>query len=305
MRTPCALIGHLLRSNAAERELGMEYWTEMRTALTLARLGTVSATAAEIGVHRATVNRHIDTLESVFGVPLFQRHARGYALTEAGKAMFEVASRADQMFSDLQGRSRNMAGQVSGKLIVTGVAGVAPTILPAIQRFHDAYPEIEIEFLAEARLARLEYGEAHIAFRTGPKPDDLDYVVRRYNPIRFGLYASESYVARAGHPDLSNLNGHKFVTPISFSRTAPYHDWLAENVTDDLIVLRSNSEEVRRQAVCIGLGMAFIDDQDAFYYKHLVEIIPPSDDVAIPLWIVTHVDLHRTAKVQAFLDCVK
>jgi len=84
----------------------MQFWTELRTALMLARLGTVSAAAEALGVHRATVNRHIDTLETEFQAPLFQRHARGYTLTEMGQEMLEVVGRADEMFSDLLGRSR-------------------------------------------------------------------------------------------------------------------------------------------------------------------------------------------------------
>jgi len=36
-----------------------------------------------------------------------------------------------------------------------------------------------------------------------------------------------------------------------------------------------------------------------------VEVIPPSDAWSTALWTVTHVDLHRTAKVQAFLARLK
>ncbi|KNC65158.1 LysR family transcriptional regulator, partial [Pseudoalteromonas rubra] len=62
----------------------MNKWTEMRTAYRLAKLGTLSATAQELGVHRSTVMRHIDVLESALGVTLFQRNDRGYLPTEAG-----------------------------------------------------------------------------------------------------------------------------------------------------------------------------------------------------------------------------
>ena len=34
-------------------------------------------------------------------------------------------------------------------------------------------------------------------------------------------------------------------------------------------------------------------------------VLPPSEEWSVPLWIVTHADLHRTAKVQAFLAHVK
>ena len=44
----------------------MDLWTETYTAYRLAIAGTVSKAAADLGVHRATVNRHIDALEAAF-----------------------------------------------------------------------------------------------------------------------------------------------------------------------------------------------------------------------------------------------
>ena len=61
----------------------MDSWNEIKTAYQVARLGTVSAAAESLGVHRATVIRHIDALEAELGRKLFQRHIRGYTPTEA------------------------------------------------------------------------------------------------------------------------------------------------------------------------------------------------------------------------------
>ena len=66
----------------------MDNWDEIRTAFQVARKGTVSGAAEELGVHHATVIRHIDALEQRLGVKLFQRHARGYTATEAGKIYY-------------------------------------------------------------------------------------------------------------------------------------------------------------------------------------------------------------------------
>ena len=63
----------------------MDNWDEIRTAYHVARAGTVSGAAADLGVHHATVIRHIDALEARLNVKLFQRHARGYTATEAGQ----------------------------------------------------------------------------------------------------------------------------------------------------------------------------------------------------------------------------
>lgn len=283
----------------------MEHWTELRTALMVARLGTVKAAAEALGVHRATVNRHVDTLEAAFGAPLFQRHGRGYALTETGRDMLEIANRADEMFTDLAGRSRGREGQFSGTLIVTALAGVAPLVMPALRDFHLRHPEIALEFIAEARLARLEHGEAHVAFRAGPKPEMPDYVVQLFRHIRFGLYASRRYVERAGRPEANGLEGHKFVGSIGEPAPLPFRAWMNTNVAPSDLALRATEQRVVQSAVREGMGMGFIPEHDAAHMEDLIEIVPPKDEWSAALWVVTHVDLHRTAKVQAFLASVK
>ena len=283
----------------------MDHWMEMRTALMVARLGTVKAAAAELGVHRATVNRHVETLEAAFGAPLFQRHARGYTLTETGQDMLDVANRADEMFTDLTGRSRGRAGKLSGALVITALPGVAPLIMPAIKEFHRAHPEIALEVVASLELARLEHGEAHVAFRAGPKPDTPDYVVTLFREIRFGLYASRSYVDHAGLPHIDRLETHKFVGTIGGPAPFPFLEWMEANVPPAALVLRSIDPQVTRSAVLEGIGLGFLPEYDAKNRTDLIEIIPPRDEWTSSLWTVTHVDLHRTEKVQEFLKQIR
>ena len=99
----------------------MDNWDEIKTAYQVARLGTVSGAAEVLGVHHATVIRHIDALEGRLGVKLFQRHARGYTSTEAGDDLFRVAQATDDQFSQLVGRIKGRGTDVSGELVVTSL----------------------------------------------------------------------------------------------------------------------------------------------------------------------------------------
>jgi DNA-binding transcriptional LysR family regulator len=215
--------------------------------------------------------------------------------------MLDVAGRADEMFADLAGRSRGQAGRLSGTLVVTALAGVAPLVMPAVRDFHRAHPGIGIEFRAGAALARLEHGEAHVAVRAGPMPQEPDYVVTLFRRLRFGLYASRDYVARAGHPDPARLDGHRFVGSVDAPSPLPYADWMQSMVPASALALRTTEPLVLHAAVCAGLGLGFLAEHDATARPDLVPVIPPADAWSVELWIVTHVDLHRTSKVQAFL----
>ncbi|MFV2038021.1 MAG: LysR family transcriptional regulator, partial [Paracoccaceae bacterium] len=82
----------------------------MRTAYQVARAGTVSGAAEVLGVHHATVIRHVDALEQSLGVKLFQRHSRGYTPTEAGQDLLKVAAATDDQLAQLVGRIKGRGG---------------------------------------------------------------------------------------------------------------------------------------------------------------------------------------------------
>ncbi len=279
----------------------MQYWSELRTAFMLARHGTVSAAAEALGVHRATVNRHVDTLEAEFRAKLFQRHARGYTLTESGQEMLDVVGRVDEMFTDLAGRNRGRSATLSGNLIVTAMSSIAPLITPAIREFHLAHPRIDLEFAASTDLARLEHGEAHIAFRAGPKPDTPDYVVRLFRRIRFGLYASRSYADQREQLTANDLTRHSFVGSLSLPSRLPFAQWMKTHVRAEDFSLLTTDPNVILSAIKDGIGVGFLAEFIAYGEPDLIEMKPSAHDWFAPIWVVTHVDLHRTEKVQQFL----
>lgn len=283
----------------------MRHWNEVRTALVVARAGTVQSAAAELGVHRATVHRHIDILEEALGSKLFLRHARGYVLTEDGKAMLYVATRADELFLDLEGQVRKRSAQHSGELIVAIFHGLGSTIMPAIREMNEKHPALKIELLAGEAISRLEYGEAHVAFRVGPKPAALDYVVQPFLYLKFGLYCTRDYVARYGNPNDNGFEEHRFVGPGHTDPNRPYSGWLLKNTSPEQFALITTSRICIHQAINAGLGLGFMASFEAEDYPDLIEIVPPSDENSLQVWSVTHVDLHRTDKIQEFLAITK
>lgn len=284
----------------------MDKWTEIRSAYLVAKLGTVSAAANILNVHRATINRHIDSLEQTLGTKLFQRHARGYTPTEAGLDLLETAGRAEEMFDSLQGRTRGRSGQLSGELIVTALPWVATLLMPAFVKFHTTYPDVKLQFDANTRLARLEYGEAHVALRAGQKPEEPDYVVLPFQKVRFTLYAHKSYIARYGKPDgLDDLDGHWFVGSLKKGRREPYTEWMRTHISPKSMALYTQHPKVVFDAVSAGLGLGFLDENYATNYEGLVQVVAPKDEWSGNLWIVSHVDLYRTIKVQEFVRYLK
>ena len=284
----------------------MENWDEIRTAFQVARLGTVSGAADVLGVHHATVIRHIDALEKRLGARLFQRHARGYTPTEAGRDLLAVAQTTEEQFGHLASRIKGQGEVVAGELVVTAITGMADLMTPVFAAFQAAHPAVRIRFLTDLRVFRLDYGEAHVAIRAGASPQEPDNVVQPLLVMKVGLYASRAYVATHGLPQsIADFPQHRFIGFDNSDSRAPFYRWLREVVPLDRIAFRVTEVAATNEAVKAGLGIGFVPQREAAKNPDLVEVMPPLPDWDSPLWIVTHVDLHRTLKVQSFLQCLK
>lgn len=280
----------------------MEKWSEIRSASYVVRMGTVSAAAEALGVHRSTVIRHIDALEDELGQKLFQRHARGYTPTELGRDLLRVAQAADAHFQSFVGRSRAQDGELSGELVVTSTELSMPMVLPRLVEFRRRYPNVMVRYLVSPRIYRLEYGEAHVAIRVGTRPDGADDVVRSFERIEFKLYASRSYAEKFGIPDRQQAFGsHKFVRVEVEGDDASFHRWLDKKVPDANFVFRSSHPSAVEEAISAGLGIGFLPTHLAANRDDLVVVHPVHRSWIVPGWVVTHVDVHRSPKVQAFL----
>ena len=284
----------------------MDKWTEIKTAYHVARLGTVSAAADLLGVHRATVIRHIDTLEAELGARVFLRNKTGYVPTEVGLDILRVAQATEEQFDQLAGRTRGRSAQITGDLILTAHQRIAPLLLPALKRFQHENQDTVIKFVATAALLKLEYGEAHVAVRTGAKPDQPDNVVQHYLDLKLGLYAHQTYVARRGIPQSKDdYKDHKFVCWETANGNFPFTAWIKHNIPLSSKSLISANQDVADQALFAGMGIGLHPETYARKRTDLVEVLPPQPDWFVPLWLVTHVDLHRSTKVQALLQFIK
>ncbi|TCL08043.1 LysR family transcriptional regulator [Shimia isoporae] len=284
----------------------MDNWDEIRTAYQVARLGTVSGAADVLGVHHATVIRHIDSLESKLGLKLFQRHARGYTATEAGQDLMRVAQATDDQFGQLEGRMKGRGEDVSGELVVTSLGGFAPLLAPVLADFQAAHPDLLVRFLTGDRVFRLEYGEAHVAVRAGQGEEQPDNVVQELARLPSALYASDAYIARWGMPKgEADLLNHRFVGHDNEDSRAPFYQWLKDALPRANVTFRSTSDRGISAAVRSGAGLGFLAQWAAKDDPCLHQVLPPRPEWEVPIRLVTHVDLHRTTKVQTFLTFLK
>ncbi|MCR9135835.1 MAG: LysR family transcriptional regulator [Alphaproteobacteria bacterium] len=281
-------------------------WNEIRTAFLVARHGTLSAAASELGIHHTTAQRQVTALEKRLRTRLFYRNPRGYVPTDAGLSLLQVAEATQDQFDQLAARISGFDSQLSGKLIVTTIPEIGPLLVPLLAEYQQHNPGLSIELIADQRLLKLEYGEAHVSIRAGPAPTEPDNVAQRLIQASASLYASRDYVARYGQLiSLDGLEGHRFVARSDVNGDIALVKWMNDRIPKDAISFRASDSVSVMAAIEAGMGIGMAIRIAALASGNLVEMIPPLPDWHAQLWLVTHVDLHRSAKVQSFLAFIK
>ena len=80
--------------------------------------------------------------------------------------------------------------------------------------------------------------------------------------------------------------------------------WIADNIPLYNVISKSSNHTTLWKAVIDGMGIGLFPTFLALENKDLELVMPLIDEWRSDLWIVTHVDLHRTAKVKACSDLI-
>lgn len=123
--------------------------------------------AEELHLTASAVSHHVRKLESRLGVPLFQRHARGVALTAQGRQLADAAGTA---LADVDGvlRSLRLAREERDRVRITTLHSLAYTwLLPRLPGFTRAHPHIQLSVDTEIALTRFDDGGPDLGIRHG------------------------------------------------------------------------------------------------------------------------------------------
>ena len=278
-------------------------WDDLKYFLAVARSGSLTEAGQTLKTSASTVSRRISVLEKRLGAHLFDRKSSGYALTESG---IEIRRKAEDVEAAALSVERAALGRdmhPTGVVRVTASDDIAANLIaPHLGTFQALYPDISLEIIAQMELADLTRREADIALR-GARPTRGHFVVRRAGTWPFGLYASRNYAeTRHLKPGLSDLSGVEIITwtkQWSHLRGGP---WFAEYARGAKVALASDSRRVHHAACKAGLGVAILPCVLADKESDLICLLPPKKVLSLPLWLVVHRDLARTARVRAVME---
>ena len=282
----------------------MNKWNEIRTAYKLAQYQTLSATAQDIGVHRSTVMRHIDTLEEELGVVLFQRNDKGYIPTEAGLEIMRLGEVTENQFSQFTSQIMSKEQALEGTLTITTISDMASTLMPFIQEYQHSYPNMRVDFIGDIRNYNLEYGEADIAIRSGEKPTTPDNIVFPITDLEIVLCAHKNYIKLMGVPTEKELPQHKFIAMKERPSHLPWNEWIHNNIPEKNIVFLCSNLQVTVRALEAGSGICALPKEIVDNNPDLIEI-SSNLQWPLPIWALVHRDMYNLTKIKAFIDILR
>lgn len=267
-------------------------WNDLRHFLAVIDAGSLSGAARALGVEHTTVARRIEALEQVLGLRLFDRFARGWALTDAGQSLLPQARRIEENVIGLLRQASSASDSASGTVRISAPPAVAAySIAPRLAALRPHLGGIDIELAAEAGHADLSRREADIALRY-QRPTAPDMAVRAVAQIQYRVCATVDYLA-SRVPETWEFIGYDD----SLSET-PQQQWLEEFANGRRFILRSNDLATIHGAARAGAGVAVLPD-----YLEGPPALPGTDcPVQRQLWMVIHDDVRKSARVRKVAD---
>ena len=285
-------------------------FSDLRTFVRIADLGSISGAARALGMPKSSVSRSLVRLEEVAGAALVERSTRHLRLSDAGNMLLRHARRILDDVGEAENALSGMTGVPRGTLRVTAPFTFTVGLLaPMLSAFLTRYSAVRVALFVESRPTETSPKNADVAIRIGPLSDS-EFIARKLATIKLLLCASPAYLLAHGTPQRPDeLADHSLLGTADRRYT-----WRFRKCTDGSIeefeFTPKNvvSEPAAAKTLLVdGTGIGRLPDYlaaDALARGTLVRVLPgyEGDSVDAHALYLSHRSL--SAKVRAFIDAL-
>ncbi|RFC64471.1 LysR family transcriptional regulator [Fulvimarina endophytica] len=275
-------------------------WEDIRLVGAIAETGSLPEAAARLGTHHSTVFRRLRQVEANTGFPIFEREGQRLAPTGLGE---EVVALAERIGTDVNATALRMAGreeQPSGELrVATADSLLIHLLTPIFADFQEACPDVRLDIVVSNRALNLSRRDADIAIRASDAPPET-LVGRRLARISWALYGRTGEDGQ-DTPPMDRRTWVALGDGMADMKVARHAE---EHAPPGLLRYRVDTVLGLAAAVEAGLGIGHLPCFIGDGRPHLRRLAPPEPAFATDLWLLTHEDLRRAARVRIFSDFV-
>lgn len=273
-------------------------WSLIQSFLAVSKHGSLTGAATALGQSQPTVGRHIKELEETLETELFQRHPRGFALTQTGQDILPLAQQMEAAMAEISVQAASASNQLEGTVrLACSVFAAHHVLPPVLAQMRHAEPAISLVLQPSDDSENLTFREADIAVRMY-RPSQLDLVTRKIADIEMGTFAAKSYIQRKGAPaKVDDLFEHDIVgydqSPLMVRAMAD----LGYDITPEAFVVRTDNQSAYWELVRAGCGLGFTQAHLGRADPLVQELDVGIDIPTLPIWLTARQDVRRIPRV--------
>jgi len=271
-------------------------WDNLKVALAVSRMGSLSAAAHALEMDQSTVSRRLSVLEAELGTLLFLRSPSGLKATEAGTTALRLATEMEKRATELVEQVAAMASGPSGLVRLIGNPWTLLRLTEtAVTQLFDTHPALDLRMIAGPHQHSLARGEAALALWFEFRPRDQAYAVP-LTDVPYAAYIREDLdPARTGWVSFW-FDDQPDVAPPR---------WLARHRHPEEALRLTSSDAIGlRAAIAAGVGKGLLPRCLGDGWPGLVAV-PDPKGVTRTLHIHVHPDTAETARVKAVIDWLR
>jgi len=283
--------------------------SELGFFVLLAKLGSLAATARELGITPPAATRRLAQMEQRLGVRLLNRSTRRISLTAEGETYLAQATQIVADIRDMEESVSSGRAAPKGLLRVNATLGFGRTsIAPLVSLFALRYPDVDVQLQLTDRAINLVEEAYDLGIRFGELPDTRLSARKILSNRRF-LCASPAYLKRFGAPATpDDLARHRCI--LHRQNDDAYATWRLHKGRKAASVkvrgsLSSNDGDVVLGWALDGHGIVLRSEWDLAKYLDSGRLQLVLPDYALPsadLYAYYPSRQQQPAKVRAFID---
>lgn len=250
-------------------------FNDLLSFVTVAREGSFTRAAAQLGVTQPALSQAITGLENRMQIRLLTRTTRSVSPTAAGERLLQaIGNRFDEIEAELDNLTEFRDKPAGTVRITCGPNVLRTTLLPKLLPLLHEYPDIKLEFDANHGFRNIVADRFDAGVRLGEAIDKDMIAVPIGQPLRMAAVASPDYFAKHPIPNTPHeLTQHQCINQRMVTSGGLYV-WDFDQDGGDLNVrvdgqLTFNTSEHIVEAALAGFGIAFLPEEE--FSPHIEE----------------------------------
>jgi DNA-binding transcriptional LysR family regulator len=287
-------------------------WDKLRVFHIVADAGSLTHAGHSLNISQSAVSRQVSALESSLGVKLFNRHARGLALTLEGDLLYKTSRSIYAQLNNTVAEIIDNRNQAKGTFkLATTIAFGSVWFAKRLPNFFKQYPDMRFEINLTDKEVDFVMREADASIRYGRGQDNKDLFYDKLFDFKLNIYASKNYISQYGKPkNFDDLCNHKLLVFGGYS-SPPLE------VVNLLLRIGSKPGIVREpflvlnnaygllQAVKSDLGVALLASFIASDHDELVNLFEDFDLPKVEAYLVAPNTMKNSKRLEAIRSFVK